>query len=296
MALRRKPIDGSVGWTNWTPILPTCLFLCLAGIGCVKSHRGPGAERPVKGHDTPEEVHTAPRNGAFTEGAADTNALRGLVPAVVDGHMALRPIASIDRTKDGCPPELLSKAAKMLQDNVIAVWDVQNDWSSHRLYLVVTYLGEESLFMDRDGHYIRLDSGSELIAINEVLQGYRFGREHVNDPQRVFQFLGEITFLHEGPGLVPGSSFALKTMGRLSDWLRGTAQNQADLLELCEDPDFVFEGNTWTVVFNAIKRNGGVDRWRVVGEHDPEADRNEILRIDVCNILPKGTFSYPMIP
>lgn len=296
MALGRRLTDRPAGCNDWTLAVRVCLIVCLTVVGCAESRRDPNVGRAARAHDTPEEIHLAPRNDAFMDYAGDPNALRGLGVAIVDGRMAFRSIGITDCTKDGCPPGLLSKAAKMLQDKVIFVWDVQNVWSSQRLYLVVTSLGEESVFMDIDGQYVRLDSGAELVAINKLLKEYTFGREELNNPQSVFQFLGQITFLHRGAGLIPGSSFALKTMGRISDWLHGTADNEADLRELCEDPEFVFEGSTWTVVFNVIKRDGGVDEWTVVGELSRDSNSNEILGIDIKDILPRGTFSYAMIP
>jgi len=155
--------------------------------------------------------------------------------------------------------------------------------------------GAQGMFVERNGTYVQVDSGAELIAINEILAGYEFTRQDFNVPQRVDAFLDEIIWLHTGtPGLTPGSSFGLKTMGPLEDWLRGSEKDEAVLRKLCEDPQFVFDQDVWTVVFNMIRADGAVDRWRVVGRHDRQTNTNEIWAMRRITIKPAGTFSYPM--
>ena len=65
--------------------------------------------------------------------------------------------------------------------------------------------------------------------------------------------------------------------------------------ELCEDPVFAFDGNTWTVAFNVMLPDGGVDEWTVTGVHDPEGNVNQILSVGVCEVKPAGMFFYPLV-
>ncbi len=84
-------------------------------------------------------------------------------------------------------------------------------------------------------------------------------------------------------------------MGHDEEWLRGSEKSVAVLKDLCKDPQFMFQEDTWTVVFNIFTFDGSVDRWKVIGEHDPKANKNQILNIDVAPLKPAGTFSWPYI-
>jgi hypothetical protein len=148
--------------------------------------------------------------------------------------------------------------------------------------------------MEKEGKYIHVNSGSELIAINEILSEYKLTRRDFVEPKR-FRFLHEVATLHDMSGLMFLATSALKGMGPLEFWLRGTEKDEAVLRALCRDPEFVFEGNTWTVIFNMIRPDGAVDQWTVIGEHDPRAERSEIWKIEVTPLKPPGTFSYAMI-
>lgn len=275
------------------------LHLALACVvigGCGEPGRGRSDGRPADTRLAAESGHPDPCDDAFTEYLVDPNTLRGLRPVVVDGVTVMKPFFEFqDYTTDGYPPGFVERAERMLEGEIWQVWDADSDWSANKLYLVVTALGDEGVFLEKDAQYVRLDSGSELVGINLVLKDYRFGREDFNNAQRVHQFLDEITFLHRGSRMTPCSSFALRTMGDLGDWLRGTEQSIAVLWDLCEDPEFVFEGDTWTVVFNTINADGSADEWTVIGEHHAETTSNEILRIDVENVLPVGSFSWAFI-
>jgi hypothetical protein len=163
-----------------------------------------------------------------------------------------------------------------------------------RLYTLVTVSGRAGIFLEKDGDYIHLNSQAELVGINAVVTEDRFTRADFNDPEKVHSLLARIAGLHQGVRHCPGSSVALRR-GLDSWWLRGTEKDGAVLRELCEDPVFAFEGNTWTVVFNNFKADGAVDRWRVIGDHDPQRNRNEILNIEVAPLKPPGTFFWPFI-
>lgn len=79
---------------------------------------------------------------------------------------------------------------------------------------------------------------------------------------------------------------------------RGREKSKAVFRELFRDPEFMFEGNKWTVVFNVIKEGeggGAVDKWKVLGQHDPETNINRMEKIEVTMLKPKGTFSYPLV-
>jgi hypothetical protein len=155
--------------------------------------------------------------------------------------------------------------------------------------------GRAGTFLERDGTYVQVDSGSELIAINEILMEHKFTRQDFDNPQSVETFLDKILWLHSGtPGLITCSSLAFERMRPPEDWLRGVEKDKAILRELCKDPEFAFDGAVWTVVFNVIRSDGAVDRWRVVGEHDPQTNTNEIWGIRSRPFKLPGTFSYPI--
>lgn len=192
--------------------------------------------------------------------------------------------------------ELIRRAGKILDGDILRVRRTRRDWLRRKLFLVWVTGPTQGTFLEREGVYVHVDSGSELIAINEILMEYKFTRQDFDSPQSVDSFLAEVIALQQGSiGLTPGSSFGLRGMGLLDEWLRGTEKDEAVLRELCEDPEFVFDGDVWTVVFNVFRPDGAVDRWRVVGEHDSRANVNEIWGIRVAPLKPPGTFSYALI-
>jgi len=216
-------------------------------------------------------------------------------PKLQDRWLMMGPLSAfLDRTTEGCPPELLTEASKVFGERVVQVWGGQTPWWPRKhVYIIVTYSGKEGVFLEKDGRYVHVNAGAELLAINEILREIKFTRADFNDPQETHRFLTEVACLHRGPRLVPGSWFILNSA---SHWLRGEEQDETVLIRLCKDPQFTFEGNTWTVVFNVFKPDGSVDEWRVVGEHDPDARANLILASDLAPLKPPGTFSYALMP
>jgi uncharacterized ubiquitin-like protein YukD len=193
-------------------------------------------------------------------------------------------------------PELIRRASHILNGYTLRVWDGRRDWLSKKLFMVVVMDGAAGTFMERNGTYIQVDSGAELIATNEILTEYSFTRQDFDHPQRACSFLDEVTALQrDSAGIILGSGFGDKVMGPLEYWLGREEKDEAVLRNLCRDPEFTFDGDVWTAVFNMIKPDGGVDRWRVVGEHDSQANINEIWGIRVVPLKPPGTFSYALL-
>ena len=140
-------------------------------------------------------------------------------------------------------------------------------------------------------------SAQELAVINESLKDYVFIKQDFDDPERIESFLPELVSLHYNSYLLVGSSGTMRLMERndISSWLRAKEKSEVVLRELCSDPQFVFEGNKWKVTFNVFKKDGGVDKWQVVGKHDPENEYNQIDKIEIITLKPKGTFSWPLM-
>lgn len=141
-------------------------------------------------------------------------------------------------------------------------------------------------------------SPPDLSIINESLKSYMFVRQDFEDPEKVWPFLQTLVGLYYGsPHHLIGSSVTLRSIerGDISSWLRGREKSEAVFRELCLDPQFLFEGNKWKVLFNVFKPDGSVDKWEVVGEHDPENEYNHIEKIETNTLKPKGTFFCPLM-
>ena len=138
-------------------------------------------------------------------------------------------------------------------------------------------------------------SNPELEIINESLEDYMFIREDFNEPDRVWSYLEELVALYYKSYQQVGSSGSLKRMERsdLSAWLRGKEKSESVLRQLCSDPKFMLEANKWKIAFNVFKRDGSVVRWGVEGEYYPENQYNQIDKIEISTLKPKGTFSWP---
>ncbi len=199
-----------------------------------------------------------------------------------------------DKWEDQYPPDLITKARAVLGGRIRRVWDAQQDWSSRKVFVIRT-TKDRGTFMERNGQYVRLDSGAELLGINEVLSDFTFTRSDFSDPGRLVRFLSEVMFSHHGPeGTVASGS--LQRMGWLELWLRGNEKDESVLKKLCEAAEVEFDGDVWRVVFNTIRRDGGADQWELTGRHDPDGKKNEIWNIEVTPIKPPGTFSWALIP
>jgi hypothetical protein len=111
---------------------------------------------------------------------------------------------------------------------------LSRDRRSGKLFRVSVMGGQEGIFLEREGSYVQVDSGSELIAINEILTEYEFTRQDFDNPQSVDSFLSEVIGLHASyPGLILDSRFGITTMGPLEDWLHRTEKDEA-VLRGCE--------------------------------------------------------------
>jgi hypothetical protein len=161
-----------------------------------------------------------------------------------------------------------------------------------RVLFVTTNGGGRRLCMEAGGRRVPLDRAFELAAMNQVLRGFQFARADFERPSAVCRFLMAVALFHTGSGRVPGTSFTLDELVRdPSRWLQGGERDEQVLRELCRDPVFAFEQDKWTVTFHAFREDGAVERWEVVGRHDPRANANEILQIDATDLKPPGTFS-----
>lgn len=224
---------------------------------------------------------------------ADQNEVaRAQTPADMEEVTPYSPI--VTHSEGSYTPELVRVASRVLGGYTLSIRDLSPRYSK-KVFLVSVMRGRQGIFMERGGTYVQVDSGSELIAINEILAEYEFTRRDFDIPQKVDSFLGDVAMFHDGPiGFVIGSSFRLRIMGPLEDWLRGSEKSEAALRELCKDPEFVFDHDVWTVVFNLIRSDGALERWRVVGEHDQRANTNTIWGIRIVPVRPPGTFTYPL--
>lgn len=80
----------------------------------------------------------------------------------------------IDHTKHGCPPKLLAKATKVLGGHLMHAWDGTS--TTKKSYFFVAVSGQQGLFLEKDGDYIYVNSGAELVGINEILGESKFTR------------------------------------------------------------------------------------------------------------------------
>ncbi|GEM_PF-1964299 len=183
----------------------------------------------------------------------------------------------------------------VLNDEIWRIAVVEYNWSSKNVFMVTTSRGKTGIFMEKSAGFVHVNSGRGLTAMNEILQEYHFARDDFSDPERVYAFLNEVTFLRTGPRLIPCSSVGLRKIGPIRAWLKYLEDDELVIRELCEDPVFTFVGDTWTVVFNVMLPDGGVDQWTVTGVHDSEANVNQILSAEVCEVKPADTFHYPLL-
>lgn len=139
---------------------------------------------------------------------------------------------------------------------------------------------------------ISIDSSNpELAVINDSLEDYMFLSHYFENPDRINSFLSELLFLYYKSYQQVGSSNLERT--GLSSWLRAGEKSEAVLRELCSNPKFVIEANKWKIEFNVIKQDGSAVRWETEGEYSPENQYNQIDKIEITTLKPKGTFSWP---
>ena len=104
--------------------------------------------------------------------------------------------------------------------------------------------------------------------------------------------------LYEGAVSPIGSSAFLRALGGpegVAEWSRHSKKREVALREVCRDPQFVFDGDTWVVTFNVFRPDGGVDQWKVAGEFSPATQSNAIHKMDKSVLKKRGTFAYMMI-
>lgn len=140
-------------------------------------------------------------------------------------------------------------------------------------------------------------SGPELAVINYKLKDYMFMKRHFDDQDRVWDFLQELASLHYDSYPLVASGGTLWSVKRddISSWLQAKEKSEAVFRKLCPDPLLTLEANKWKVIFNVFRRDGGVDKWQVIGEHYPEKRYNQIEKIKISPLKPKGTFFCPLM-
>ena len=222
---------------------------------------------------------------------------------VNNAHNAMKPedaggsrVDVEDLTTNGCPSQLFAKIQIFAHDDSVRVRDDGFKWSSRKLYHCGTDRGEYAYFMLWDGDYIQVNSREGIAAMSEILREYRFTRQYFDDVEEVHWFLETLVGLYGNtPGCYVGSSIMLRISevgGGVSSWLQGHEKSEAVLRSLCCDPQFMFDGDRWKVVFNVFKPGGAVDQWSVAGTFDASADANTIYNIHIDSLKPKGTFSH----
>lgn len=140
-------------------------------------------------------------------------------------------------------------------------------------------------------------SGPELAVINYKLKDYMFMKRHFDDQDRLWDFLQELAPLHYDSYPLVASGGTLWSVKRddISSWLKAKEKSEAVFRKLCPDPLLTLEANKWKVIFNVFRRDGGVDKWQVIGEHYPEKRYNQIEKITIMTLKPKGTFFCPLM-
>jgi hypothetical protein len=277
----------------WSGTITPCLLLCLMLTGCGASIGPLAKSKSWTQPALPTALETAESSASSPPAEGDSQTVAGATGSRVKTATLLPGI--VDHTGGEYPPGLLSEAMDTLEGRPRDVLLFRSRSSSMRQFLVITDQGDRGVFIEKDGGYIRLNSGAELTGINLVLRGFRFTRQDFDRPSAVCKFLMAVMFCYEGSIRAPCTTFAVDGLVRdPSEWLKGTKQTEAQLRELCRDPAFLFEGDRWSITFSAFRPDGGVDKWRFVGRHDPASNVNRILRIDVSDAQPPGTFRYPL--
>lgn len=137
-------------------------------------------------------------------------------------------------------------------------------------------------------------SDPDMIKINENLRDYMFLREDFNEPERYGDYLEKLILPYYKSCSYVGSSHRLWLMeGRdISHWLKGRVEDEDVLKQLCSDPKFIFGSNKWKVEFNVLKQDGSVDRCKIAGKYYPQKQYNQIEKMEIRSLKPKGTFSF----
>jgi hypothetical protein len=156
---------------------------------------------------------------------------------------------------------------------------------------------------NRPAPFFQVDSRKELEPINKAFQGYRFTRRDFDNGMKVWQCLELVSQLvhiettgasvgavHLNTTLVGSTAFGMDP----NEWLRvRDAKSEAVFRELTRAPQFLLQGDNWTITFNVFHRDGRVDQWMVAGSHDPKASIVQLRRAEVARLKPPGTFRWP---
>jgi hypothetical protein len=219
--------------------------------------------------------------GPNSDARVDTNA-PPLRPQSFGVLAARDPPEFADRVRGGSPPWLVAAARALVGNTIAAIWDYnrESEYAPLRLFDVQAKEGS-FIFLEKEGRYIWLGANAELMGINEAFSRYRFTKEDFNDPLHTAWFLTEVMRLHEG-----NSQFTIgcSTQPPGSGTRFRNGEEEALAKEFGQDPKFAFEGDRWKVTFNVFKGYGRVDRWNLWGRHDPNANVNEILRVDISTV------------
>jgi enterochelin esterase-like enzyme len=206
-----------------------------------------------------------------------------------DGH----PRQSPDRTKNGASAQLIARAENALTGDITEIWERTYDWSSKRIFTVCTNRRDEGIFVEKETDYIQINSGLRIELLNEILREHRIPREDMDQPWPTRRYLELTVGLCDGTGRCIGSRNFLRNLGSgVSHWTRGSKTAERALRKLCRDPQFVFDGNRWTVEFDVLKPDGGADRWHVTGEFHPETQSNSIDTIKINVLHGPGAFAH----
>lgn len=140
-------------------------------------------------------------------------------------------------------------------------------------------------------------SKQELNDINYKLQDYMFMTNYFDDKDRLWDFLQKAASLHYDsyPLVASGGTLWSVKENDISSWLRGKEKSEKVFRKLCPDPKLTLDSNKWDVVFNVFRKDGGVDKWQVTGEHYPAKRYNQINKIKISNLKPEGTFFCPLM-
>jgi hypothetical protein len=275
----------SLGWVI------QCLLVSLAVDGCARQDFCSGGAR-----SSPISARTAQAGqvGDVVSGGMGTGPARaetGTCSGDVQMKSAVRAPGLVDHVEGGSPPELLAEATEALEGRLVCVWPI--DVGSTRLFDVDTDQGDCGIFLEKEGRFIRVNRGPELIAINEALEKVRFTRYHFDNSGMVYELLWQVISRYMYNSSVRFLPSCDPLMLRPAYWLHGTERDEAVFRDLSREPEFTFTGNRWTTAVNVFKSDGSVDSVRVTGKHDPTANVNTILRVSVTPLRPAGTFSFP---
>lgn len=149
-------------------------------------------------------------------------------------------------------------------------------------------------------------SAQEIKIINYKLKDHMFMKRHFDDQDRILAFLHELATLQcydsppfqrydSPPFIASGGTLLSVRRDNISSWLRGKEKSEAVFRKLCPDPLLTFEADKWKVVFNVFRKDGSVEKWQVVGKHYPEKRYNQIEKIKISLLKPRGTFFCPNI-